>query len=178
MYSKNCHFSESHETQLSSRETRVTSRETRFSSHEKRDETGNFLLSGKYSHPLPSGKIPRGGGGCTLAQGKNFSFISLAHWTSTFQILVVRTKNPLVQEMMIMSPFCSLVIQNGGGVLTSSSGTRTHGRHGSEEWRQRSIDRRSEKARINFLMDLSEGICGLFFLEDSMVLKYCKWKKN
>ena len=55
---------------------------------------------------------------------------------------------------------------------------RAHGRHGSEEWRQRSIDRRSEKARIIFFMDLSEWICGLFFLEDSMVLKYCKWKKN
>ena len=46
---------------------------------------------------------------------------------------------------MIMSPFCSLVIQNGGGVLTSSSGTaHARGRHESEGWRQRSIDRRSE----------------------------------
>ena len=52
-----------------------------------------------------------------------------------------------------------------------------HGRHGSEGWRQRSIDRRSEKARINFFMDLSVDLWAIFS-EDSMVLKYCKWKKN
>ena len=52
---------------------------------------------------------------------------------------------------------------------------RAHGRHGSEEWRQRSIDRRSEK---KFFYGFVRVDLWAIFLEDSMVLKYCKWKKN
>ena len=53
-----------------------------------------------------------------------------------------------------------------------------HGRHGSEGWPQRSIDGRSEKARINFFYGFVRVDLWAIFSEDSMVLKYLKWKKN
>ena len=79
---------------------------------------------------------------------------------------------------MIMSPFCSLVIQNGGSLLTSSSGTRA--RTGDMDPRNGVSDRSIEGARRQ--EEIFYGFVRVdlwaIFLEDSMVLKYCKWKKN